>query len=307
MTRVFCPSCPTVRRATFVAAAAALTAVSAPAARAATVASSVPAGTYTMGEVFTASGTLFNDPAAALGKPNPIVGTGFFAGAITPFNSHYENTDLVAIGRGGTITLKFAAPVPVGAGAEIGVHTSASFNDVDYPAGTASGGAQTFAALEYGADRSAVVEVGDTLGHFVSLGRVKFDAPSNAFADVNDPYLFGGSASWADYGKPFLQPTSAFGNKTFAQSIALLNGSAGGTWLDVPVGAGLTEVNFIRFSDPQWILPSGQIADTRTSIFDATYVKKGDLFIDGVAGVPEPGAIGAICVALTIGTARRRR
>jgi hypothetical protein len=276
-------------------------------ARAATFASSVPAGTYTMGDVFVASGVQFNDPNAALGKPNPIVGTGFFAGAISPFNSHYENTDLVAIGRGGTITLRFGSPVPVGPGYEIGVHTSASFNDVSYPAGVVSATAQTFAAYEYGADRSAVVEVGDTLGHFISLGRVKFDAPSNAFADVNDPYLFGGSADGADYGTPFTQPTSAFANKTFAQAIALLDGSAGGTWVDVPVGAGLTEVNYVRFSDPQWMLADGQIADTRTSIFDPTYVKKGDLFIDAVAGVPEPGVGLVMAVVAVVGAARRRR
>ena len=76
--------------------------------------------------------------------------------------------------------------------------------------------------------------------------------------------------------------------------------------MDVPENAGLTQVNFVRFSDPQWVLANGQIADTRTSIFDPTYVKKGDLFIDAVAGVPEPGALGLIALAaITVATRRR--
>jgi hypothetical protein len=276
-------------------------------ASAATFVNAVVPGTYTMGDVFIASPTLYNNPAAAFGKPNPIVGSGFFAGAVSPFNAHYENTDLVAIGRGGTITLAFAAPVPVGPGREIGVHTSASLNDASYPSATAGSPAQTFANLEYGADRTAVVEVAQTAGNFVSLGRVKFDVPSNFYRDSNDAYLFQGSASEADFGRPFAGNLASFDGKTFPQMLTLLDGSAGGTWLDVPENVGLTAVNFIRFSDPQWVLANGTIADTRTSIFDPTYVKKGDLFIDAVSAVPEPGALAPIAMfGIALGIRGRR-
>ena len=71
----------------------------------------------------------------------------------------------------------------------------------------------------------------------------------------------------------FTQPTSAFANKTFAQSIALLNGSAGGTWLDVPTGQGLTEVNFWAPSGRAFLCTFEPLALIHFSI--VTQVKRG--------------------------------
>jgi hypothetical protein len=265
---------------------------------------------YTMGNVFIASpGVVYNNTAAALGAPNPIVGSGAFAGNLSPFNAHYETSDLVAIGRGGAITLQLASPIPVGAGPEIGVVTNAYFADVSPGfTGTAQSPAHTAAFDEYGAERTAVVEVAATPGNFVSLGRVKFDKPANAFANATGPYDFPpAGAVAADYGKPFTGDLSAFSGKTYAEMLAILDGSAGGTWIDVPAGLGLSEVNFVRFSDTQWMLPDGSLATQRTSAFDNTFVKPADLFIDAVAGVPEPGLVGVTGLALIVGAARRRR
>src|SRR3712207_7869502 len=53
----------------------------------------------------------------------------------------------------------------------------------------------------------------------------------------------------------------------------------------------LSEINYVRFSDPLWLLPDGTFAETRTSVYDSSYVKPADLFIDAVSGVPEPAGL----------------
>ena len=55
---------------------------------------------YTMGNVYTASGVMFNEPSAAVGAPGAIVGAGTaFAGVLSPFNAHYERDEHPQIGR----------------------------------------------------------------------------------------------------------------------------------------------------------------------------------------------------------------
>lgn len=291
-------------------AAAVLTFVPVPTARAATFASSVPDNSYTTGNVFIASGQSYADPTAALAAPEPIVGADTaFAGVLSPFNAHYSPENLVAIGRGGSITLRYQNPVPVVAGPEVGVFTNASFPDFDYPNGLAPDPIQTSAVQEYGAERTAVVEVADALGNFYNVGRFTFDEPTNYFANATSPFQFPAPdpAVVADFGKPFAAPQSSFSGRTFGEILQILDGSAGGTWVDVPAASGLTEINYVRFSDPLWLLPDGTFAETRTSIYDPTYVKPADLFIDAVSGVPEPSGVVLLFVPVTALLRRRRR
>jgi hypothetical protein len=277
-----------------------------PAAGAAQFAASAPQ--YTMGNVYTASGAVYASPLAALGSPAPIVGaTTAFAGVLSPFNPHYETNQLVAIGRGGSITLGFASPVPVTAEREIGVFTSASFIDADYPNGTAPTPAQSAASVEYGARRTAVVEVAGPAGGFVSLGRVVFDTPTNYYASASSPYQYPAPANAvvADFAKPFTADLSSLAGHSFSQLLQTLDGSAGGTWIDVPQSLGLAQIQTLRLSDPLWLLPDGTTVQTRTSIYDPTFVKPADLFIDAVSAVPEPSGIVliALCGLMSI---RRR-
>ena len=95
----------------------------------------------------------------------------------------------------------------------------------------------------------------------------------------------------ADFGKPFDAELSDFDGLTFEGIATLLDGSAGGTWLDLSP-TGLDTVSFIRFNNP------------------------GDTFeLDAVAiandkvgpPVPEPTALGLLLVSLTLTAARRRR
>lgn len=270
-----------------------------------------PAGGYAPGSVFIASpGVTYSNPLAAIGAPAPTVGAGTaYESILSPFNPAYETTHLVAFGRGGYLTLGFAAPVAITAGREIGVYTNASFYDDAYPAGTVPNPAQTAARVEYGAERTAIVEVAATPGNFVSLGRVAFDQPTNYFANATDPYaaIAPPGAVSADFGKPFAQTIASLAGKSFADYQTALDGSAGGTWIDVPTTIGLTEVNYVRFSDPMWKLDDGTLVEQRASIYDAAWIKPADLFIDAVAGVgvPEPSSLALLALG-GLAMARRR-
>src|SRR5207248_3036125 len=116
------------------------------------------------GSFATVGGSHYTDTNAALGQPAPIVGGGTaFAGAMTSFNAHYEQDQLVAFGRGGQITLAFSQPVAVTGAPQIGIFTTIALYDDFYPSGSTGTPARTDAMDEYGAERTAVVEVASSL------------------------------------------------------------------------------------------------------------------------------------------------
>ncbi len=53
----------------------------------------------------------YTDPATALGAPERFTGERFFPGAVTPFFPAFMPNEVVSIGAGGQLTLKFNTPV----------------------------------------------------------------------------------------------------------------------------------------------------------------------------------------------------
>ncbi|MBC8108040.1 MAG: hypothetical protein H7Z14_15740 [Anaerolineae bacterium] len=262
---------------------------------------------YNQGTFATVGGATYTTIASALGKPAPIVGAGSgFDGVLSPFNSHFEVDDLIAFGLGGDITLRFPSAIPVTGTPQIGIITNATFVDANYPNGATGGTTTTSAMDEFGAERTAIVEVAKSGGDFVSLGRIVIDDPANYYANATNPYQFPAPdpATLASFDQPFAGSPSDFDNKDFAGVLGVLNGSAGGTWLTIPLALGLDEVQFVRLSDPKWKMPTGLLVDTRPSLYFPNFNKPADLFIDGAVLIPEPGGIALI--VLTIPLLRRR-
>jgi len=121
----------------------------------------------------------------------------------------------------------------------------------------------------------------------VGSGPVSFDAPSNYYADL------GASPSGtstpgpivADASKPFTGHLNDFSGRDWTATKALLNGSAGGTWLDFSA-TGLPAVQYVRFE-----VPAG-----------AGY----RMVVDAVSTVPEP--VGATIIAMVaVAMGRRKR
>lgn len=227
------------------------------------------------------SATTFTDPAAALGLP---AGDTTF-GALTPFNPPFRDDQIVIVGAGGRLTLRLSSPVSAG-GAEpdIGIFVNNGLIDVSASgSGVAGTPAATFSPLP--AARVSVSEDGET---FVPLGAgpVVFSNPTNFYTDVTIAnYSAPVGSQVADFAKPFAGSLPRFNGLAYADIVRLLDGSAGGTWIDAS-GAGLATVNFVRF-------------DVETGEGDR-------LVLDAVTAVPEPGAT-LLFISAGAMLARRRR
>lgn len=224
------------------------------------------------------SATSFTNPAAALGLP---MGDTTF-GALTPFNPPFKPEHIVIVGAGGSATLRMSSPVPAGgAGPDLGVFSNNGIIDVS---ATGSGQAGTPAATfsPPGVARVSVSSDGVT---FLPVREEPFvfENPTNFYTDVTIADFSAPLGSLvADFANPFTGTLSSFSGLGYPQVLQLLDGSAGGTWLDV-TSTGLPTVQYVRFD-----VPAGE-----------------RLVLDAVTAVPEPGLICAPAVALL--SLRRRR
>jgi hypothetical protein len=245
-------------------------------------------GTFAAGDG--ASG--FTNTGAALGSPSPIVGAGTdYPGNFSPFNAHYQSSELVAIGQGGQITLRLSNYVTIDHNTdtlELGVWENV-FLTADF--------AEPFAVNgNFGSD-SAVVEVSEDgiTWYALSSGQpIAFDLPGNYFVNSTGPYdLPPANPVYADFGKSFTGSVSQFNGKTYSESVALLNGSAGGTWLSLD-SVPLSQIGFVRFSG----VASG-------SSFELDAVALNIAFVG--AATPEPSVGLLLSAALAVGVSFRRR
>ncbi|MEX2091451.1 MAG: hypothetical protein WD971_02180 [Pirellulales bacterium] len=228
----------------------------------------------------------YNDLAAPLGAPANTNGSNPFEGVVSPFNPPYKANDLLSVGENGHLTLRLSNYVlPQALSREIGVFTNVGLADADYPNGQADAGPFTF-----GVD-SALVEVSENGTSWASLGSVTFDIPANAYTDLTNPFSLTNGSEPADFQQPFTGSLSDFANKTYAGAspniLELLDGSAGGTWLDISA-AGLAQVGFIRFTVPE------NLAANVSLELDAVSIARDAI---GAPTVPEP------VTAVLLGTA----
>jgi hypothetical protein len=199
---------------------------------------------------------VYTNPSVALGAPDGLTGENAaaqpaFGGAVMgPFNSAYQNDEIVRVGEGGSITLRLERYVNIGAGAEFGVIENVSFFDPNYPSGTTSDPAAVFG------NDNALVEVSQDGVNFVGLTG---GAATNASFDIPALYYLNAGAFdetaptspvLADFGKPYTAGLSAFNGKgSYAEILEVFNGSAGGTWLDAS-SSGLASIGYVRFNMP---------------------------------------------------------
>jgi hypothetical protein len=218
----------------------------------------------------------FQQPASALGMP---AGDTSF-GVLTPFNAAFLGSHIVGVGAGGSLVLQLDQTAPTNAGATIGIHAAVGLIDTDWPNGNAGP-----TATPYTNPRAAEVFVSDDGARWHSLGSRTFDIPTNFYSHgVTTPGLqMEPGTQVADFTKPFTRPLSDFDGRNWPAILTLLDGSAGGQWLDlssVPYPA----VNFIRFD-----AGPGQT-----------------MYVDAVAVIPEPAALGMVVTVIAL-RARRRR
>jgi hypothetical protein len=225
----------------------------------------------------------FQTPGVALGEPTRFTGqTAGFPGSVTPFAAAFEGDEIVSIGRGGSLTLRFDEPVMNDAanpwGIDLLVFGNAFFYSDDFSP-IAQNVWQVGGRIEVSSDGSdwrAIAGV-DADGVFPTLG----------YSDEVNP--FGGAAGslLSDFTKP-VDPNFAWQGLGLAGLVAGYAGSGGGAGVDIG-SVGLSSVSFVRFS---------LASDAALSKFE----------IDAVSdvAVPGPGVLGLVGAASVMGLRRRR-
>jgi hypothetical protein len=222
------------------------------------------------------------NPSAALGGLN--ADTGF--GQLTPFNAAFASTDLVGIGAGGELTLHLDTAAAT-TGKTLGIHAGVGLIDGDYPNGT-----NLTPPFPYTTPRLAEVLVSQDGSTFYSLGVQTFDMPSNYYsqgiATPGSPTVSGPLVP-ADFSKPFTGTLDSLSGETWPQMLATLDGSAGGTWLDLS-GLPISGVNYVQFK-----------AD---NLGDTTYI---DSVVVDPPSVPEPASLAVLGFGSLALLLRRKR
>lgn len=235
----------------------------------------------------------YMDPQSALGEPTRFTGVGTFPSVVSIFSPPFGTDEIVSIGDGGSLTVQFSQPVPNDAsnpyGVDLIVFGNTGFIDADWPNGQIGTPAGLFGAdggkIEVSADGISFYEIPNVLanGLFPTQGYLDsgpFDGvpgsvPSN-FRRPVDPSL----------------TLSDFDGLTYAQALALYDGSGGGVPIDLSwavdgdgFAANLASISFVRVSH------SGA----------------GSVEIDAFVAVPEPGAIALLAFGAIVPLLRPRR
>jgi hypothetical protein len=234
------------------------------------------------------TGDLFDKPLTALGAPTRITSLDSFPSAVTPLSAPFRSTEVVTVGGGGELVVKFDEPVtddPLNPfGIDLLVFGNAFFQGTFgfpfNPAGVATGVEAEGGLIEVSADDSTYVAVtGAADGLF----------PTNGFTDVPDPYGSAVGTMPTDFTRP-VDPTFNPIGKTFAEIIAGYGGSGGGLGIDL-AATGLASISYVRITTPAGVAQPPEI----------------DAFAD-VRAVPEPAALEIIFAGALIllgKTARR--
>jgi hypothetical protein len=191
----------------------------------------------------------YDQPLTALGSPERFSGEGVFPGAVTPFSPAWGADEIVSIGIGGWLTVRFDAPVRDDAQNPFGIDLLAFGNagliDTDWPNGIAGGVFGAGGVIEVSVDGVdwRVVPGVAPCGMFPTLG----------YSDLLDPYAIEPGDVLSDFTTP-VDPAFDPAGLGFAEISAAYDGSGGGAGIDLAL-VGLEEISFVRISNPDGAEP----------------------------------------------------
>lgn len=232
----------------------------------------------------------FTNPQVALGSPERFTGESAFPSVVSPFSPPYEADEIVSIGEGGHLTLRFEMGIRNDAANPFGVDLilfgNGGFFDSDFPNGVVGDPPGTF-----GLDRAELSISADGIG-FVSLGEITEGFfPAMGYVD-SGPFDTEPGAAPTDFRLP-VDPSLTlddFAGADYDTLRALYAGSGGGAPIDI-APSGLEEAFYVRLS-----LADDGDPDTFLSVE-----------VDAFSVVPAPatGALSLLC--LSAAGLRRRR
>ncbi len=186
----------------------------------------------------------YNVPGSALGEPTRFTGVGSFPGAVTPFNPAFLVGEVVSVGTGGHLTLKFDAPVandPLNPfGVDLLIFGNTGYIDGAFPGGVASG--------VFGAGNGSVEVSADGVNWFLVPGAgADSPFPTLGYLDLSDPYATTAGSVPSDFTRPVDPALNPMG-LNFAHIVAGYAGSGGGTGIDL-TSVGLAAVSYVRVAN----------------------------------------------------------
>ncbi len=228
----------------------------------------------------------FTNADAALGEPtrDSIAFGGF---VISPFGGAADPSEVVSLGDGGELVVKFDEPVvddPLNPfGIDLLVFGNSflglsSFNndDTDLATGPTFGEGGVISVSANGTDYFVVDGI-DADGRF----------PTNGYTDISIPFPTDGNVP-TDFTKP-VDPSFDVTGLNTAGVIAGYDGSGGGAGIDL-ASVGLSEISYVKVVNPQG---SGSTPEI-------------DGFAD-VRAVPEPNTLALLCVSVLTSLKRQTR
>jgi hypothetical protein len=225
----------------------------------------------------------YQNPLTALGEPSRFTADLMFPSVVSPYSPAFGTDQIVSLGAGGSLVLRFDEPVMNDAanpfGVDLLVFGNAGYSDTNFPGGPAG-------AL-FGAG-GGTVEVSQDGSNWVLVPGAAADGafPTLGYVGLTDPYAPAPIGAPTDFTLPLNPGFSGIG-LPFAQLIAAYGNSGGGSGIDL-AAAGLAWASYVRISNPA--------GATSTVEVDA---------LSDVAPVPGPGSL-AVLLAAT-GLCRRRR
>ncbi len=229
----------------------------------------------------------YDEPSRALGSPSRYSNdpTPEWSSVVSPFAPAYLGTQVVSVGAGGSLTLRFATPVADDALNPFGVDLllfGNAFYAYNFATGTTNGSVG-------GSHAAGVIEVSQDGLAWSTISGVRPDSafPTLGYADLADPFSPVAGLVQTDFTKP-VNPAFNPAGLDFAGILTGYSGSGGGVGVDLS-GVSLPSISYVRIS-----LPVGA---------------SGTIEVDGVSDVtpvPAPATLVLGTVGL-LAAGRRRR
>lgn len=220
-----------------------------------------------------------NNPLSVLGEPTRFTSPSSpFGGPTTPFQSAFGDDEVLSLGAGGFVTVRFDQPFTNNPANPFGIDLLIFGNAFVFPTDGVTG---IFA-------EGGVVEVSQNGVDWHLVPNVVADGafPTLGYTDVTEPFPSQAGQVLTDFTKP-VDPSFDLTGKTLAEIIAGYDGSGGGAGVDL-ASVNLDWASWVRVSNP---VGSGMTPE-----------------IDGFAivSVPTP-ATGMLLIAGALAAANRRR
>jgi len=223
----------------------------------------------------------YNIPASALGSPDRISGECFGGSdVISAFSQAYCPDEIVSIGAGGELVVKFNTPVTDDPnnlyGIDLLLFGNAGFIDSNYPSGVVDGVFAEGGAIHVSADGINWIETKglDADGLWPTVGF------NDAGAYVQTP-----GSSPSDFTRP-VDPSLTLDDFMGLNNdgvLELYRGSGGGTGIDL-AAVNLPAVSYVRISLP----PDAQfISPEIDAVADVSPRQPGDVNLDGIIDVAD--------------------